>query len=81
MTTTANLAFNEPTRPQNLQLRFVTVGGSFVDVIGCGEHSEENRWTCHGCKDTSRFPEKSWLFEMREKANAHAEACRAISLA
>lgn len=31
-------AFTEPERPMNLQIRFVTLGGSFVDVIGPGEH-------------------------------------------
>ncbi|WP_046500014.1 hypothetical protein [Streptomyces odonnellii] len=50
-------AFTEPERPKNLQIRFVTLSGSFVDVIGLGEHLK-NRWRCHCCKDTSRFPEE-----------------------
>ncbi|WP_186784540.1 hypothetical protein [Streptomyces sp. CBG33] len=72
-------AFNEPERPKNLQIRFTTIGGAFVDVIGLGEH-RMNRWTCHGCKDSSRFPEEDYLFRIREKANDHAAACRAIPL-
>lgn len=72
-------AFAEPDRPKNLQIRFVTVGGSFVDVLGAGEHSK-NHWKCHGCKDTSQYPEQDYLWSIREKANAHAAACRAIPL-
>ncbi|MEW2709089.1 hypothetical protein AB0948_29430 [Streptomyces koyangensis] len=72
-------AFNEPERPKNLQIRFTTIGGAFVDVIGLGEH-RMNRWTCRGCKDSSRFPEEDYLARIREKANDHAAACRAIPL-
>ncbi|GGS09180.1 MULTISPECIES: hypothetical protein [Streptomyces] len=73
-------AFTEPERPKNLQIRFVTIGGSFVDVIGRGEHFK-NRWKCHGCKAASQFPEEEdYLFSIREKANSHAAACRAIPL-
>ncbi|MFI6728714.1 hypothetical protein [Streptomyces atratus] len=61
-------------------IAFATIGGSFVDVTGPGEHSNQNRWDCHGCMDTSRFPEKDYLFSIREKANAHAGLCRAIPL-
>ncbi|MBV1957251.1 hypothetical protein KUG12_23390 [Streptomyces sp. BV333] len=72
-------AFNEPERPKNLQIRFATIGGSFVDVTGLGENFK-NRWKCHGCKATSQFPEADYLFRIREKANDHAAACRAIPL-
>ncbi|WP_030889875.1 hypothetical protein [Streptomyces sp. NRRL S-1868] len=72
-------AFNEPERPKNLQIRFATIGGSFVDVTGLGENFK-NRWKCHGCKATSQFPEEDYLFSTREKANGHAAACRAIPL-
>ncbi|WP_333741175.1 hypothetical protein [Streptomyces sp. IBSBF 2806] len=72
-------AFTEPERPKNLQIRFATLGGSFVDVVGLGEHSK-NRWKCRGCKATSQFPEEDHLFNIREKANDHAAACRAIPL-
>ncbi|MGW2786420.1 hypothetical protein ACWC3X_35180 [Streptomyces populi] len=41
---------------------------------------DKHRWDCHGCKDTSRFPEKDHLFSIREKANEHAGLCRAIPL-
>ncbi|MFH9390825.1 hypothetical protein ACIOEY_29135 [Streptomyces albidoflavus] len=78
-TTARSRTFTEPARPENLQIRFVTIGGSFTDVIGLGEH-HQNRWTCHGCKDSSRFPEGDYLFKIREAANAHAAACRAIPL-
>ncbi|CAM5542192.1 hypothetical protein I6J39_34395 (plasmid) [Streptomyces californicus] len=30
-------AFTEPERPENLQIRYATVGGSFVDVTGLPE--------------------------------------------
>lgn len=79
MDTAVRTAFTEPHRPTDLQIRYVTVGGSFVDVVGGGEYVK-NRWKCHGCKDTSRFPEQEALSSIREKANAHAAACRAIPL-
>ncbi|MGA5430701.1 hypothetical protein OH717_34415 (plasmid) [Streptomyces albidoflavus] len=78
-TTARSRTFTEPARPENLQIRFVTIGGAFVDVIGLGEH-RMNRWTCHGCKDSSRFPEDDYLFRIRDAANDHAAACRAIPL-
>ncbi|WP_331719992.1 hypothetical protein [Streptomyces sp. NBC_00147] len=81
MTTTVRTsAFTEPDRPKNLQIRYLNQVGAHVDVTGSGEHAENNRWKCHGCKDTSRSPETDWLFWMREKASAHASACRAIPL-
>ncbi|WP_031522614.1 hypothetical protein [Streptomyces sp. NRRL F-5123] len=78
-TVTSLSAFTEPDRPADLQIRFVTVGGSYVDVLGGGEYVK-NRWTCHGCKDSSRLPEQDHLWSIREKANGHASACRAIPL-
>lgn len=72
-------AFTEPDRPNNLQIRYVTVGGSFVDVTGLGEHFK-NRWKCRGCNDSSDCPEEDYLWNIRETANAHAAACRAIPL-
>jgi hypothetical protein len=73
-------AFTEPERPKGLHIRFITVGGSYVDVIPSGRGSDKHRWDCLGCKDTSRFPEKDYLFTIREKANEHAAFCRAIPL-
>ena len=73
-------AFTEPDRPSDLQIRFVTVGGSYVDVTGPGRHSDQNRWDCHGCKDSSDRPERDYMFRIRPDANAHAAACRAIPL-
>lgn len=73
-------AFTEPERPKGLQIRFITVGGSYVDVIPSGRGSDKHRWDCLGCKDTSRFPEKDYLSSIREKANEHAGLCRAIPL-
>ncbi|MER6129753.1 hypothetical protein ABT173_45805 [Streptomyces sp. NPDC001795] len=79
---TASLAsaFTEPERPKGLQLRFITVGGSYVDVTGSGRDSGKHRWDCRGCKDTSRFPDEDYLSSIREKANEHAGLCRAIPL-
>lgn len=81
MSTTATLAaFTAPDRPKNLLIRFITVGGSYVDVTGSGEHFQENRWDCHGCGDSSDCPETDYLFRIRPDANNHAAACRAIPL-
>ncbi|MGW6877132.1 hypothetical protein ACWGHA_32905 [Streptomyces xanthophaeus] len=73
-------AFTEPDRPKNLQIRFVTTGGSYVDVTGHGEHFDNNSWNCLGCGDTSRCPEQDGLWRIRPDANTHATACRAIPL-
>ncbi len=73
-------AFTEPDRPKGLLIRFATTGGSYVDVTGPGEHSEQNRWNCHGCGEVSDRPETDFLFRIRPDANAHATACRAIPL-
>ncbi|MQS35121.1 hypothetical protein [Streptomyces katsurahamanus] len=77
---TSSSAFTEPDRPTNLQIRFLTIGGSSVDVTGPGHSSDKHRWDCHGCKDTSRYPEENHLWDIREKANTHAGLCRAIPL-
>ncbi|MFJ5787909.1 hypothetical protein [Streptomyces hydrogenans] len=72
-------AFSEPARPQRLQLRFLTLGGSYVDVTSLNDRVK-SRWHCHGCKDTSDFPAVDYLSQMRKKANEHAGTCRAIPL-
>ncbi|MFJ3860357.1 hypothetical protein ACIPRL_29485 [Streptomyces sp. NPDC090085] len=58
MSTATLAAFTEPDRPKNLLIRFLTVGGSYVDVTGPGKHSEKNRWHCHGCGDSSDRPRR-----------------------
>ncbi|MET9810819.1 hypothetical protein [Streptomyces halstedii] len=73
-------AFTEPDRPKGPLIRFVTTGGSYVDVTGHGEHAEDNRWNCLGCGDASARPEQGYLFRIRPEANDHATACRAIPL-
>lgn len=73
-------AFTEPDRPKGLLIRFATIGGSYVDVTGPGEHSDQNSWNCHGCGEVSDRPRKDFLFCIRRGANAHATACRAIPL-
>ncbi|MEU6896317.1 hypothetical protein ABZ934_32185 [Streptomyces sp. NPDC046557] len=73
-------AFTEPDRPKNLLIRFLTTGGSYVDVTGHGEHAKNNRWNCLGCGDSSTCPEQDGLFRIRPDANNHATACRAIPL-
>lgn len=73
-------AFTEPDRPKGLLIRFVTTGGSYVDVTGHGDHAEDNRWNCLGCGDASARPEQGYLFRIRPEANDHATACRAIPL-
>lgn len=78
--TPAPAAFTEPDRPANLLIRFLTIGGSYVDVTGDGKYSKKNRWDCHGCGDSSDRPEENHLFLIRPEANIHAAACRAIPL-
>ncbi|MEJ8653641.1 hypothetical protein WKI65_37755 [Streptomyces sp. MS1.AVA.3] len=73
-------AFTEPDRPANLQIRFLTAGGSYVDDTGPGYSSGKHRWNCHGCKERSNFPEQDHLRRIRSGANEHAGICRAIPL-
>ncbi|WP_331724884.1 hypothetical protein OHB07_39230 (plasmid) [Streptomyces sp. NBC_00111] len=80
MITATFAAFTEPDRPKDLLIRFLTVGGSYVDVTGPGEHPESKCWDCHGCKDASDRPEADYLFSIRPKANNHAATWRAIPL-
>ncbi|TBO58886.1 hypothetical protein EYS09_14995 [Streptomyces kasugaensis] len=79
-TATPASAFMEPARPRDLQIRFITVGGSYVDVTGPSRHSDRSCWHWHGCGDSSDSPEQDWLFRTRRDANDHAAACRAIPL-
>ncbi|MEU7031438.1 hypothetical protein AB0A60_32680 [Streptomyces sp. NPDC046275] len=80
MGTTTLTAFTEPDRPKNLLIRFITIGGSYVDVTGPGEHLDKNSWDCRGCGASSDLPEEDFLFRIRPDANEHASTCRAIPL-
>ncbi|MGV9942435.1 hypothetical protein [Streptomyces sp. NPDC003401] len=80
MSTAPLAAFTEPDRPKDLLIRFITVGGSYVDVTGPGEHSDKNRWNCHGCGDSLQLIQGDFLFCIRPDANTHATTCRAIPL-
>jgi hypothetical protein len=72
---------SQPDRPDDLEIRFSTVGGSYVDVAGrTGFRGDHYRWFCHGCKAHSEFPEGSDLRSMRQAGNRHANECRAIPL-
>lgn len=51
-----------------------------MDVTGPGEHSDKNRWNCHGCGDSSQLIQGDFLFCTRPDANTHATTCRAIPL-
>ncbi|MFZ3492300.1 hypothetical protein ACODT5_03500 [Streptomyces sp. 5.8] len=75
-------ALTEPDRPKDLQIRFATLGGSYVDVTGPGPNyaSGVHRWKCHGCADHSALPEEDYLHPIRARANTHAGLCRAIPL-
>lgn len=66
--------------PPNLLIRYITTGGAYLDVTGPGEHSKENRWSCHGCGDGSERPTQDYLCRIRRDAGLHAESCRAVSL-
>ncbi|MFC7924501.1 hypothetical protein [Streptomyces cinereoruber] len=72
-------AFTEPGRPTGLQIRYATIGGSYVDVISTNKRLKSS-WYCHGCKDASEFPEADYLSQICKKANDHAGTCRAIPL-
>ncbi|MYX68455.1 hypothetical protein [Streptomyces sp. SID8373] len=80
MNTATRTAFTEPDRPGDLLIRFITVGGSYVDVTGPGEHFDTNRWNCHGCGASPQLVQGDFLFSIRLDANDHATACRAIPL-
>ncbi|MGK5628551.1 hypothetical protein [Streptomyces sp. URMC 123] len=80
MSTATLAAFIEPDRPKNLLIRFITVGGAYVDVTGPGKHSDKNRWDCRGCGESSDRPAADFLCFIRPDANNHAAACRAIPL-
>ena len=72
---------SQPDKPDDLEIRFSTVGGSYVDVAGRpGFRGDHYRWFCHGCKDRSEFPAQGDLRRMREAGNRHANECRAIPL-
>ncbi|MFZ4302780.1 hypothetical protein ACOZE3_33345 [Streptomyces cinereoruber] len=73
-------AFTQPERPRDLQIRYLTVGGSYVDVTPAANKRLGSRWHCHGCKAVSEFPDTDYLSRIREKANDHAGSCRAIPL-
>ncbi|MGA5873913.1 hypothetical protein [Streptomyces cinereoruber] len=73
-------AFTQPERPRDLQIRYLTVGGSYVDVTPAANKHLGSRWHCHGCKAVSEFPDTDYLSRIREKANDHAGSCRAIPL-
>lgn len=72
---------SQPERPDDLEIRFSTVGGSYVDVAGrTGFMDDHYWWFCYGCKDRSEFPAQGDLRRMREAGNRHANECRAIPL-
>ncbi|GAA4694382.1 hypothetical protein [Streptomyces youssoufiensis] len=68
----------EPDRPADLQIRYLTLGGAYVDVTGPG--GDHCRWTCHGCKDGPTYAYRDYLHVMRSEAAHHAATCRAIPL-
>ncbi|MEU3774228.1 hypothetical protein AB0F11_13670 [Streptomyces sp. NPDC032472] len=81
MTTTVRTsAFTEPDRPKNLQIRYVTVGGTYLDVTGTGSIHKNHRWHCHGCQDGNDIYDQHRLSQARDQANTHANNCRAIPL-
>lgn len=77
---TLRTALTEPDRPKDLQVRFVTLGGSYVTGPGHDYPSGAHHWSCRGCNETSTRPERDFFFIMRQAANDHAAACRAIPL-
>lgn len=62
--------------PNDVALRFTTVGGALLDVTGSG--GETYAWHCHGCLLGSDCPAKDYLFRVRQGANEHASICRAM---
>lgn len=60
------------TWPEGVVARYATAGGATVDLIGGGDLAQSR---CTGCGHRSEFGHKSFV---HEKAQAHAEQCRAL---
>lgn len=70
-----------PTPANTVAARFATLCGATVDLIHLAEPRSEradHAWTCHGCGDTSPFPQH--LVDARRNANDHAGTCRSKPL-
>ncbi|WP_330173000.1 hypothetical protein OG875_04975 [Streptomyces sp. NBC_01498] len=66
----------EPKRPKDLDTRFSTTGGSWVDVLAgrTGSHTAYY-WFCRGCKDDAvSRPDRN---QVVGEARGHAASCTA----
>ncbi|WP_367131417.1 MULTISPECIES: hypothetical protein [Streptomyces] len=65
-----------PKEPGDLLIRLHNLVGAAVGVTG-RQHGTSSRWVCHGCGAASDLPEQDYLPFARNKANGHANECRA----
>ncbi|WP_030764807.1 hypothetical protein [Streptomyces sp. NRRL F-2664] len=69
-----------PAWPEGVTHRYLTVGGSTVDVLG----GHPSHWACRACPGTSKgkytgpFGDPFSAATIHEQAQAHAETCRAM---
>lgn len=73
--------FAEPDLPKNLLIRFIMVGGSYVDVSPAPASAPTRTdGTATAAETPPTGREKDFLFCIRPDANNHAATCRAIPL-
>ncbi|WP_333745130.1 hypothetical protein [Streptomyces ardesiacus] len=88
MTSQTDNESTEKTGPAPV-MRFLTLGGAEVHVVERGRDQRTtfsgttygftvHGWTCHGCNRGSDYYDRWEEWEARDKANAHAEKCRAM---
>ncbi|MBF6046397.1 hypothetical protein GO001_14375 [Streptomyces sp. NRRL B-1677] len=65
-----------PVEPGDLLIRLHNLVGAAVDVTG-SRYDRASCWVCHGCGATSDMPKKDILLFTRDRANGHANECRA----
>lgn len=65
---------NQDSKSPSPVMRFRTLGGAIV-VVELANPPNAFRWRCLGCDDAGSRPSKSGI---REDANTHAGACRAM---
>ncbi|MGK5543785.1 hypothetical protein ACSNOH_03455 [Streptomyces sp. URMC 127] len=65
-----------PVEPVDLLIRLHNLVGAAVDVTG-SQYDKSTCWVCHGCGSASKAPERDYLTFTRNKANGHANECRA----
>ncbi|MFJ9633763.1 hypothetical protein ACIRU8_39325 [Streptomyces sp. NPDC101175] len=81
--TSPSSAFAEPW-PEGVIARYLTIGGTTVDIEQQREGWRSNHWFCRGCPATSHgaytgpFGNPFSPFQIHDQAQEHAEKCRAM---